>query len=138
MTPHQYFEAGKLSDAITAATAEVKKAPLDSNKRGILCELLCFDGAFERADQQLSTLGDLTANFIEILTSTGKYYWIALEQVETMEFRPPACLRDLLWRPTRLLARGTEGEVYLPTLYAGAHTEADLALRLGRATDWRG
>jgi type VI secretion system protein ImpE len=33
---------------------------------------------------------------------------------------------------------GPDGEVYLPTLYAGSHADADDRVRLGRVTDWRG
>jgi type VI secretion system protein ImpE len=33
---------------------------------------------------------------------------------------------------------GPEGEVYIPALYHGTYRETDEALRLGRATDWRG
>jgi type VI secretion system protein ImpE len=96
---------------------------------------VCNDQPF--AD--LRDLDDLTAAFFEVLTSTGKYYWIPMERVELIEFRPPARPRDLVWQRAHMIVRGgPDGEVYLPTLYAGTHTEADDPLRLGRATDWRG
>jgi type VI secretion system protein ImpE len=83
-------------------------------------------------------LDDLTAGFLEVLTSNGKYYWVPFELVELLECRPPARPRDLLWRRARMVVRdGPDGEVYLPALYAGTHAEADDRLRLGRATDWR-
>ncbi|MBX3411211.1 MAG: hypothetical protein KF708_00735 [Pirellulales bacterium] len=82
---------------------------------------------------------DLTASFFEVLTSTGKYYWVPIEAVQYLEFRPPQRPRDLLWRRAHMIVRGgPDGEVYLPTIYAGAAAEADDPLRLGRATDWRG
>lgn len=82
---------------------------------------------------------DLSASFFEVLTSNGKYYWVPFETIESVEVRPPARPRDLLWLRTRMIVRsGPDGEVYLPCLYAGTHTEADDNLRLGRATDWRG
>jgi type VI secretion system protein ImpE len=87
----------------------------------------------------LRDVDDLTAPVLEVLTSTGKYYWIPLERVELLECRAPARPRDLLWRQAHLVVRGgPDGEVYLPALYSGAHAEADDALRLGRATEWRG
>ena len=230
MNARDHFQAGQLAEAIAAVTADVKQAPLDSNHRGFLCELLSFAGEYDRADKQLKTLGemepasmlgvnlfrqliraeearqqfysdgrlpeflqepgpvlklhleasirlregqkqeavellrqaeeqrakvsgtcdgqpfndlrdldDLTASFFEVLTSTGKYYWVAFDGVESLEFRPPARARDLLWRPARLIVRGgPDGEVFLPTLYAGSQAETDAALRRGRATDWRG
>jgi type VI secretion system protein ImpE len=81
---------------------------------------------------------DLNAGFFEVLTTTGKYYWIPTERVETLEFRPPRRPRDLVWRRAAMtVLDGPDGEVYLPALYAT--DEADLAdtLRLGRATEWR-
>src|SRR5439155_1325758 len=87
----------------------------------------------------LRDLDDLTAPVFEVLTSTGKYYWIPVERVELVEFRPPARPRDLLWQRARMVVRGgPDGEVYLPTLYSGTHAESDNGLRLGRATEWRG
>src|SRR5262245_37494978 len=84
-------------------------------------------------------LDDMTAGFFEVLTSTGKYYWIPVENVELIEFRPPARPRDLLWQRVHMVVRGgPDGEVYLPALYAGSENEADANLPLGRATDWRG
>ena len=39
----------------------------------------------------------------------------------------------------RLVVRdGPDGEVFLPVLYPGAEAAADDAIRLGRATAWRG
>ena len=82
---------------------------------------------------------DLTASFFEVLTSNGKYYWVPFENVELLEMRPPARPRDLLWARAHMIVReGPDGEVYLPTIYAGTFREADDQLRLGRATDWRG
>jgi len=82
---------------------------------------------------------DLCASFFEVLTTTGKYYWVPMERVDTMEFHPPKRPRDLLWRSVHMVVRGgPDGVVFLPVLYAGAHTEADDRLRLGRMTEWRG
>jgi type VI secretion system protein ImpE len=81
----------------------------------------------------------LTSSFFEVLTSTGKYYWIPLERVESVEFRAPARPRDLLWRSAHMTVRGgPEGEVYLPALYGGSATDPNNAIRLGRETEWRG
>ncbi len=87
----------------------------------------------------LRDVDDLCAAWFEVLTTTGKYYWVPMERVESMEFRPPKRPRDLLWRPVHMVVRGgPDGEVYLPVLYAGSHLEGDDRLRLGRMTDWRG
>jgi type VI secretion system protein ImpE len=80
---------------------------------------------------------DLCAGFFEVLTSTGKYYWIPTEAVETIEFHPPQRPRDLIWRRASMSVRhGPDGEVYLPVVYDGDYSTSPDALRLGRATDW--
>ncbi|MBL8837454.1 MAG: SciE type virulence protein [Alphaproteobacteria bacterium] len=85
---------------------------------------------------------DVTARVLEVLTSTGKYYWVPLSSIGLLEFRKPERARDLLWRRAHIEVRGgPDGEVYVPAIYplapdAGA-ANAD-ALRLGRETDWRG
>lgn len=84
-------------------------------------------------------LDDVTACFFELLTSNGKYYWVPFERVESVELRPPARARDLLWRRARMIVRdGPDGEVFLPCIYADTGKENEDGLRLGRATDWRG
>jgi len=230
MKASELYRAGKVADAIAAATDEVKAHPSDTSRRGLLAELLCFAGQWERADLQLDVLAqqdpkaalgltmvrqliraeqarqeffasgavpeflqepspllklhleasiriregamkeaaqmleqaeaqrpkprgtcndqafddfrdldDLTAPFLEVLTSTGKYYWIPMERVERIEFHAPERPRDLLWRRVHMLVHnGPDGEVYLPVLYPGAAAEADDGVKLGRKTDWRG
>jgi type VI secretion system protein ImpE len=85
-------------------------------------------------------LDDLTAGFLEVLATNGKYYWIALDRIERLQFHVPELARDLLWRGAHLTCRGggPDGEVWVPALYAGTHAEADDRLRLGHLTDWRG
>lgn len=80
---------------------------------------------------------DVTASFFEILTSTGKYYWIPMERVERIEFREPERPRDLCWRRVLMeVSDGPDGEVFLPTVYAPVSQETDELVRLGRKTEW--
>ena len=51
--PIELFQAGNLTEAVTAATEAVRNKPADVRARSLLCELLCFCGEFERADKQL-------------------------------------------------------------------------------------
>lgn len=93
----------------------------------------CGDQAFE----DFRDLDDLCAPFLEVLTSTGKYFWIPTDRIRSIHFRPAATPRDLLWRETELdVANGPDGVVYVPCLYWNSHTHADDAIKLGRATDW--
>jgi type VI secretion system protein ImpE len=92
-----------------------------------------------RTFDDLRDIDDLTASFLEVLTTTGKYYWVPMERIELLEFHDPVRPRDLLWRRTHMVVcGGPDGEVYLPTLYAGSHASPDDCIRLGRRTDWRG
>jgi type VI secretion system protein ImpE len=83
---------------------------------------------------------DLLGATFEVLTATGKYFWVAPERVMTMAFHPPKRPRDLYWRRvTTEIAGGPNGDVFMPALYPGEPVDkAPLteALRLGRATDW--
>lgn len=119
------LRAGDTADAVTKlAQAEEMRPPVSGSHDGTP-----FD--------DFRDLDDLTGGFFEVYTSTGKYFWIATETVELVEFRTPERPRDLLWRPAHMVVRGgPDGEVYLPTLYGGAPADAEDALKLGRATDW--
>ena len=83
---------------------------------------------------------DLLASCFEVITTTGKYFWIPPERVLLLEFHAAKRPRDLFWRRvTMQVADGPDGEVYLPTLYpptTGTAAAMTDALRLGRATDW--
>jgi type VI secretion system protein ImpE len=79
---------------------------------------------------------DLLAGTWEVLTTTGKYFWIPAERVLSAEFHPPKRPRDLIWRRCSMsVAQGPDGEVYIPVIYAGSDASSDL-LKLGRETDW--
>ncbi len=78
---------------------------------------------------------DLVAGFFEVLTSTGKYFWVPMARVKRLELRRLEGARGLIWRQAGMeVENGPEGEVYLPAIYAPA--PAAESLRLGRATEW--
>lgn len=227
---HSHYSAGRLTEALAAATAAVRSRPADTAARLFLVELLCFAGDLERADRQLDivndqdsslTMGislfrqlirgeqarqqffaegrlpefvgepparlqpalqasialregdtaeaarltaaaeaertplagtcdgtpfndfrdldDVTAGVFETITSTGKYFWIPIETVATIELHAPKRPRDLIWqRATMSVRGGPEGEVFLPCRYAGSVRADNEMVRLGRATDWNG
>lgn len=222
------LRAGRLGDAVAAAQAAVRKAPMDLDARVLLAELLVVSGNLERADtlldaaamvdptasvvvaefrqllraetarRQLFTDGrvpefigepteaqrlqlaalvalragdldeaarqsqlaeatrpraagfsgdtpfddfrdadDLLAGSFEVLTTTGKYFWIPTERVISAEFQPPKRQRDLVWRRASMSVQdGPDGVVYIPVTYAADEPQTDLH-RLGRETDWR-
>ena len=226
ITAKEHLQAGQLREAIDAALAAVKSHPTDTVSRGLLAELLCAAGEWERADKQIDALGhqdpeaivglslirqliraevsrqecmeqgrppellaeatpfihkslealaatrsgdtvaavvllaeaeatrptvtgvcngekfigfrdldDVMAGVVEVLTSTGKYYWIPLERIQTIEFQPPQRPRDLLWRQAEMTVEdGPYGDVFLPAVYFAPQNQLDDQLRLGRGT----
>lgn len=135
--------------------------PTEAQKLGLQASIEIREGRLEDASKLLSQaeearpklqgtcdgepfddfrdLDDLLLSSIEVLTSTGKYFWIPIERIESMEFNPPQFPRDLLWaRVHVVVSDGPDGEVYLPTLYAESYLDEDDRVRLGRVTDWRG
>jgi type VI secretion system protein ImpE len=81
---------------------------------------------------------DLFAGVLEVMAG-GNYFWVPLEQVDTLAMNPPRFPRDLLWAPARLEIRdGPAGDVFLPALYPGSHEHPDHQVKLGGATDWKG
>ena len=226
-TAADLLRAGKLSVALTAAQAAVRKAPSDLSARVLMAERLIVSGNLERADvllDAMSTLDpstgivvaefrqliradmarrqlfrdgrvpevlsdlteaqrlqlaalvalrdkdmegasknaaaaeearprlpgfhndqpfddfrdadDLLAGNFEVLTTTGKYFWIPAERVLSAEFHPPKRPRDLIWRRVSMsVAEGPDGDVYIPVIYGSSDPTTDL-LRLGRETDW--
>jgi len=82
-------------------------------------------------------LDDLSAGHLEVLTSTGKYFWIPMDRIELIELRAPERRRDLLWRRAHVsVDDGPDGEVFLPCIYASPDSTA--AHRLGHVTDYDG
>ncbi|HTX48315.1 MAG TPA: type VI secretion system accessory protein TagJ [Acetobacteraceae bacterium] len=227
-TAASLFRSGKLTEAVAAAQAALRKAPTDLSARVLLAELLCFSGNLERADvildaastidpssavvvaefrqlvradmarrqlfrdgrvpeflgeptetqrlqlaalvalragdmaeaatqaaaaeaarphcpgkhndtvfDDLRDVDDLLAGTLEVLTTTGKYYWVPTERLISATFHPPKRPRDLLWRRASVsVDAGPDGDVYVPVTYAGDDTATE-AQRLGHETDWQ-
>jgi type VI secretion system protein ImpE len=60
MRAKELFQAGKLDDAVRALGEEVRDNPTDVRRRTFLFELLCFQGAWDRAEKHLNVLADAT------------------------------------------------------------------------------
>src|ERR1700761_4311283 len=56
MDAQQLFKAGKLGEAISALSSQLRDNPSDSRARTFLFELLCFAGEYDRAQKQLNIL----------------------------------------------------------------------------------
>lgn len=149
----QFYRQGRLPEFLAEASP-VTRLHLDASIA--LREGHAAEGAklLEQAEQQrvhvagdcdgegfedMRDMDDMTASFFEVLTSTGKYYWVPMEKTEMIEFHAPERPVDLIWRRAHMVvSEGPDGEVYLPAIYAGTSGESDNQLRLGRGTDWTG
>ncbi|MEI9982386.1 MAG: type VI secretion system accessory protein TagJ [Aliidongia sp.] len=115
---------GRPADALTMLrVADEQRPPVGGSSDGVRFE-------------DLRDLDDVLSPVVEMITADGKFYWVPISGVKSIEFEPPDRARDLIWRSARLeLADGKHGHVYIPALYV-TPPGADPALRLGRATDW--
>jgi type VI secretion system protein ImpE len=86
--------------------------------------------------QDLRDADDVFGTVVEVL-ARGQYFWVPLEQIDSLAMNPPTFPRDLLWFPANLEMAGALGEVFLPALYPNSHLHADEQIQLGRATDWK-
>ena len=55
-TGREFFESGKLNEAIEALGVELREHPSDVQRRTFLFELLCFQGEYDRAEKHLHVL----------------------------------------------------------------------------------
>jgi len=105
ITAKQQFQAGRLREAIDAALSEVKSNPTDTNSRGLLAELFCFAGEWERADKQIDTLGHQDPEAIIGLSLIRQLIRAEVSRQECMEQgRPP----ELLAEPTPFIQKSLE------------------------------
>ena len=67
------------------------------------------------------------------------YAWIAFSQLSELILEAPVNLRDLLWQPATLVWRNGDAVAgMVPCRYPGSEHSDQIALRLGRRTDWSG
>lgn len=66
------------------------------------------------------------------------YVWLPFTSVKSLEFLERKSLRDVYWPQAKFeLTNGTNGELFLPSLYVNTWKNADDQVRLGRSVDWR-
>jgi type VI secretion system protein ImpE len=87
-------------------------------------------------------LDDVVSGYFEVLTTNGKFYWLAMDKVIRIDFREYERLQDRIWRSGTIRVEGfhTDGEVYFPVCYCCDpvvwSSQTDDQIRLGRKTDW--
>jgi type VI secretion system protein ImpE len=151
MARRQLFRDGRVPEFLgePTDTQRLQLAALVALRAGDLAEAAQHAAAAEQvrphtpgthnstAFDDLRDVDDLLAGSVEVLTTTGKYYWIPTERLVSVTLHAPKRPRDLLWRRASMsVDQGPDGDVYIPAIYAGDDTMTE-AQRLGRETDWR-
>ncbi len=79
---------------------------------------------------------DILGSIIEVYAG-GRYLWMPISQIHSLELKAPETALDLLWRQARLVdSDGDAADVHVPVLYARSYASENDAIRLGRITDW--
>ncbi len=122
------LRAGDAEAAAGFAREAEEKRPRASGHHSAGDETVAFDD-FRDAD-------DVLGGTVEVLTTTGVYYWVPVERIDSIQFHAPKRPRDLFWRRASIaIQSGPDGDVYVPSCYR-AVPDAPAAILLGRATDW--
>jgi type VI secretion system protein ImpE len=81
------------------------------------------------ADQRLGPVLEVIIN--------GRYFWVPMERVGSIEFDAPTDLRDTVWTPASFTwTNGAQTVGLIPTRYVDTLASTDEALLLGRRTEW--
>ncbi len=81
-------------------------------------------------------LDDLLGSVLEVFAG-GRYMWLPLERIVSLEIKPPSHLLDLLWLPVDLVdVHGASTSVHVPVLYEGSHAGEDPRTATGTVTEW--
>lgn len=90
--------------------------------------------------QLFSWIADADTRFGPVLEAiiNGGYYWIPFHQIKEIRLEAPEDLRDLVWLPA-YFTWANEGESVglVPSCYPGSQQSEDLAVRMGRKTEWQ-
>jgi type VI secretion system protein ImpE len=136
LAAHVALRAGDIAEAARCAAEAEAVRPRVS---GFVKEALVKAGAGETAFDDFRDVDDLCAGFFEVLTTTGKYYWVPTERVASIVLHPPQRPRDLAWRRATIsVNEGPDGEVYVPVIYDSLQRDIADDYRLGHNTQWWG
>ncbi len=84
----------------------------------------------------IQDLDDRFRGVAEILTASGKYFWLPWQKIQSVEFAKPERPMDLVWRKATIAVDGgPDGEIFLPARYPNPSTWTD-EQKLGRGTQW--
>ena len=123
------FRAGQLAEAakLVNSPAEAEACP---------GQLTLTSGETHPFDL-FRDLNDLTAPVAELISLTGKFFWVPWSDFIAIRFDPAKTLRDVLWRSVECaFTDGAVERYFMPSLYVGTASSEKDTLRLGQETDW--
>lgn len=87
--------------------------------------------------EDIRDFNDLTMCVFEAIVK-GSYVWLPMEQIVRINFQERKSLRDVYWIQAEVeLTNGTNGEMFIPSLYANSWKSENDLLRLCRDVNWR-
>ncbi len=108
MNAKDFLEAGQLTEAIQAATDDVKASPTSVEARDVLCQLLCFAGDLDRADLQLDTIGKQSP---EAMIGVALVRQLIRAEKARQQFYSEGRVPEFLEEPTPVLQKQLEASI---------------------------
>lgn len=90
-------------------------------------------------DEQFQWLADADDRMGPVLEALidGKYFWVPMSRIASIQIEPPTDLRDMVWTPATLSwTTGAASVALLFARYPGSELASDPLIRLGRKTEW--
>lgn len=147
----EFFAEGRVPDVLADPT-ESMRLQLEASVRLRGGDAICASELLAEAEEKrpvtkgvmsgqpfddIRDLDDLLGGMLEVLTSTGKYFWVPMETIERLAPRQPERPLDLHWLPAEIsVTDGPDGVVYLPTVYGTRDSSLSDEILLGRSTEW--
>jgi type VI secretion system protein ImpE len=90
----------------------------------------------DRPFQWLADADSRLGPVVEAIVS-GRYFWVPIERIRSIQLEAPTDLRDMVWMPATF-TWSNEGQMVglIPTRYPGSEASSDAAIRLARKTEW--
>lgn len=110
VTPIQLFKAGRLQDALTAATEAVRRNPIDVDSRSLLGELLCYTGDLTRADTQLAAI---SGDDPKVAVGVSRFRHLVRAEMARQQFYLEGRLPEFLDQPSDDLKARLEASILL-------------------------
>jgi len=106
------------------------------------------DQAFDLADASSGTMDEMPFNWIADADSrlgpvleaiiNGRYYWVPIQQIRSINITEAADLRDFVWLPAEFTwVNGGQVFGLIPTRYPGSESVQDSSIQLARTTQWQ-